>query len=121
MENKLIKTDTIWYKIKNFFRKIFFKQKKETPIYEAKEEQNIETKKEAFIEKIEYKKELEIQSKKEEMAEKLRQGEIGVNDLTETEVDEMTEYFIKDIQEIDKELLRIKEHIISMKKKLSNL
>ena len=45
-------------------------------------------------------------------------GEIGPSELNEKEVNEMTEYFKKDIQNIDNELLRIKQHILYMQKEL---
>ena len=47
-------------------------------------------------------------------------GEIGPSELNEKEVNEMTEYFKKDIQNIDNELLRIKQHILYMQKELKS-
>ena len=46
------------------------------------------------------------------------QGKPGTSELNETEVDEMIEYFTKDIQNIDNELLRIKQHILVMRQEL---
>lgn len=57
---------------------------------------------------------------KQDMAKKLLYGEIGVSDLNENEVDEMTEYFKNDIKNIDNELIRIKKHILSMQQSLKN-
>lgn len=56
--------------------------------------------------------------KKLALANKLLYGEIGVNELNENELDEMTEYFKKDIANIDAELLRIKQHILNMQQQL---
>ena len=55
---------------------------------------------------------------KQDMAKKLLYGEIGVSDLNENEVDEMTKYFKNDIKNIDNELIRIKKHILSMQQSL---
>ncbi len=61
---------------------------------------------------------LKEENDKRILANKLINGELGVCDLSETEVDEMTEYFMKDIQYLDNEMLRIKQHIIAMKQQL---
>ena len=61
---------------------------------------------------------LKEENDKRILANKLINGELGVYDLSETEVDEMTEYFMKDIQYLDNEMLRIKQHIIAMKQQL---
>lgn len=45
-------------------------------------------------------------------------GVLGTSELNETEVNEMTEYFTKDIQNIDNELVKIKQHILTMRQKL---
>ena len=60
----------------------------------------------------------EKEHKNHDLANKLLYGEIGPSELNEQEVDEMTEYFKKDIQNIDNELLRIKQHILYMQKEL---
>lgn len=119
MEDKLIKTDTVWYKIKTFFKKIFKKDEIEINVQHEDTIQN--EKKENFISRVSVRDELEKQNQKEEFAEKLRNGELDVDNLTDDQIDEMTEYFEKDIEEIDKELLRINEHIASMEKKLANM
>ena len=53
------------------------------------------------------------------MSEKLLLGELGTSELDEKEVDEMTEYFTKDIQNIDNELIIIKKHILAMQQELN--
>ena len=52
------------------------------------------------------------------MTVKLKNGDIDSYDLSNEEVNEMTEYFMNDIEKQNKELQRIKEHIIQMKKQL---
>ena len=64
------------------------------------------------------KEKFEEENKKKVLSEKLLYGELGTSELNETEVDEMIEYFTKDIQNIDNELLRIKQHILVMRQEL---
>ena len=110
MENKLIKTNTIWFKIKNFFKKIF-KRKKNNEAIEITDNTPKNTM--TLREKIgEY-------SRKKELAEKLLNNEIDVYDLTDEEVEEMTEYFVKDIEQLDTEINRVKIHIEAMKKQIN--
>ena len=116
MNNKLIKTNTIWYKIKSFFKKIFIK-KRDININKLQEESNLKQKSELFN-NISVKEEIEENNRKKDLAEKLLYGEIGSSELTEEETDEMIEYFTEDIQKINNELERIRNHIISMKKEL---
>ncbi len=110
MEEKLIKTDTIWYKIKSFFTKVF-----------RKEEYTYETNKE--LPKMDLKTSLKEENleneRKEKLANELLLGGIGCSDLTEEELEEMKEYFTKDIKRLDAEILRTKQHILQMKKQLS--
>lgn len=134
MNNSLIKTDGIWYKIKRFFKNMFSGEKHDNKDI-IQENQNINTNtekinqnkeivenedeiKKSFKEEISYKEEIQEQNRKEKIATKLLDGEIDSYDLSDEEVDEMTEYFIKDIEKQNKELQRIKEHIIQMKKQL---
>ena len=84
MNNKLIKTNSLWYKIKTFFKNIFLKK---TNMTEKKEKA-------------------------------LQTEQIGISELNETEVNEMKEYFTNDIQSIDNELSKIKQHIIAMQQEL---
>lgn len=112
--NKLIKTDTIWYKIKSCFQKLFNIKK-----YSVIEEEIIlKPSNDSFQESISVKEELNERNKKEELALKLINYDVDVYDLTDEEVDEMTEWFKRDIEEKDRELNRIKEHILQMRKEL---
>lgn len=113
MNNKLVPTNGLWHKIKRFIKKLFYKEK----IIKAKEsfqDNNTIEHNENFKEKF------EIENKKHALAEKLIHGEINPSELNENEVKEMTDYFKDDIQKMDTELLRIKQHILAMKKELQN-
>ena len=57
---------------------------------------------------------------KNNLAEKLRNDEVKISDLTDLEIEEMTEFFKKDIAEVDREIERIKMNILRMKEKLQN-
>ena len=107
--NKLIKTDTLVYKINTFFRNLlhFGRNNKEETIKD-----NFVVNKEAL------KNVMEESNSKRVLADNLLNGEEVITNLTDEEVDEMIEYFTKDIEGMDKELLRIKENILRMKKKL---
>lgn len=71
-----------------------------------------------FITKLHLKEKFENDTNKQILADKLLYGVLGTSELNETEVNEMTEYFTKDIQNIDNELVKIKQHILTMRKKL---
>lgn len=117
MNNKLIQTNGVWYKIKNFFKRIFFRKKYVAYINETKatfEQQKSNN----SVSTDNIKEKFTRENEKKALAEKLLYGELGTSELDETEVDEMTEYFTKDIQNIDNELLRIKQHILAMQKEL---
>lgn len=116
MNNKLIPINGIWYKIKRFFKNIFLHKKS----FNVNQEPGIEIKEknDNFIFTNNLKNKFETEHKKQILANKLLYGEIGPSELNEQEVDEMTEYLKKDIQNIDNELLRIKQHILYMQKEL---
>jgi len=116
VDNKLIKTNTIWYKIKSFFKKIFIKRIN-INTNKLQEESNLKQKSELFN-NISVKEEIEENNRKKDLAEKLLYREIEIGELTEEETDEMIGYFKEDIQKIDNELEIIRNHIISMKKEL---
>ena len=132
MNNSLIKTNSIWYKVKRFFSKIFGEKnnnisednitsknvitKKVEDVNEKIETQNEVEK--SFKEGISYKEEIQEKNRKEKIANELLNGRIDVYDLSDEEVDEMTKYFTEDIEKQNKELQRIKNHIIQMKKQL---
>ena len=116
MNNELIPTNRLWYKIKKFFKSIFFKEKS----YNKNETKTInnEQRNSNLVYNDNLKEKFEKENEKKGLAKKLLYGEIGTSELYEDEVDEMIEYFTKDIQNIDNELLRIKQHILVMRQEL---
>lgn len=119
MDNNLIPTNGIYYKIKRFIKNIFLNLKKahkkninlikddkfgKNSIHNA----NLRKKFKTF----------EDYKHQENMAQKLIYGNLDVDELNEYEIEEMIDYFKKDIENIDKELSKIKQHILIMKKRL---
>lgn len=114
MENKLITTNTLWYKIKRFFKGIFRKNKSDLQeVNTILSVQNLQNTSVNFNNNL--KEKFEKEKEKQELAEKLLCGEIGTSELNDIEVDEMTQYFTNDIKNIDAELYKIKQHILYMK------
>lgn len=73
-----------------------------------------------FTRDISVREEIENQNRKKLIAQKLINKEISIYDLEDKEINEMTEYFITDIEKLDKEIIKVKEHILKMKKELNN-
>lgn len=111
MNNKLIRTNTFWYKVRNFFQSIF-KKKQYNDEYKTQEdlkESKFSTSlRETIIE----------HNKVQSLANQLLGGELGCSELTDLQVDELIIYFKSDIKNLDNELLRIKRHIVEMKQQL---
>ena len=116
MNSELITTNSLWYRIKKFFKRLFLKEK-ESSVKDVKPFENSTTNNTiTFNNKL--KEKFEMENKKHVLAQKLLYGELNTSELDENEVDEMTDYFTKDIKNIDNELLRIKQHILAMQKEL---
>lgn len=110
--NKLIKTDTLWYRINNFFRNLFgFKNK-----IIGSEIQN-----EKIINNKIVKIDIDESNFRKILAENLVNGDIVIGDLTDKEVDEMIEFFNKSIEEIDEELVKRKDNILKIKDKMNEM
>jgi len=106
--NSLVKSDGILSKIARFFNSIFCRK------YAIKE--NVKN------EEINENKLTENSSENtlfynERLAKKLLNEEISIDDLSDEEVQKMIAYFEKDIEYKDKEIERIKSHIVSMRNK----
>ena len=114
MNNELIPTNSLWYRIKKFFKNIFFKEKE----YDTKDIKDYRSSTSNNIINNNLKEKFEIENKKQDLANKLLYGEISTSELEDNEVDEMTDYFSTDIKNIDNELLRIQQHILNMQKQL---
>lgn len=114
MNNKLLKTNSIWYKIRKIFRTIF---KKKTELIVDKSTSNIHTEnnKKEFLDNIMIE---QLTNEDYIMAQKLLNNDIDMDDLTDEEIIKITEYFNRKTEEKEKELSRIKEHIIEMKNKV---
>lgn len=112
MNNKLEKTTGFMYKIKKLFRNLFNKKYKNSNTINPVEVKD--TSREHFTNR------LKQSSTKELIASSLLLGEIGPSELTDSQTDEMIEYFTKDIEEKRKEIQNIKNHIIEMRKELIN-
>lgn len=116
MNNELIPTNSLWYRIKKFFKNLFFKKKQSSMKDIKSSEKSTTNNTITFNDNL--KEKFEMENKKHVLAEKLLYGELNTSELDENEVDEMTDYFTKDIKSIDNELLRIKQHILAMQKEL---
>ena len=114
MNNELIPTNSLWYRIKKFFKNLFFKGKE----YDTKDIKDFRSSTANNTINNNLKEKFEIENKKQALANKLLYGEISTSELEDNEVDEMTDYFSTDIKNIDNELLRIKQHILVMQKEL---
>lgn len=111
--------NNMWKKIKEFFRNMFGKGEKILALNSADNFSDEESNN--FSGHISMKEQLQKQEEQHKLAQKLLDYEISPYDLTEKETDEMTEYFIKDIEEKNRELERIKNHILNMRKELEGL
>lgn len=120
MENKLITTNSLWYKIKKFIKNLFNKSKSYSNDREvAKAAFNSQNTNIRINSNLNEK--FNKEKNNQELADKLLCCEIGPYELNDIEVDEMTQYFTKEINQIDNEILRIKQNIIDMKQKIANL
>ena len=106
-EEVQVNKNTLRNKIFTFFKNIFFKEK----------EQKLLPQKVAIKKENSMFQEVNI---KNNLAEKLRNDEVKISDLTDLEIEEMTEFFKKDIAEVDREIERIKMNILRMQEKLRN-
>ena len=95
----LIRTDTIGYKIKKFFRNLFRKkQPEEKPNYiisVAIKRSNV------FEQDLALIKQAEIENRKRNTARQLMQKEINIQDLNDAEVIEMIAYFKEYVQKLN--------------------
>ena len=114
MENQLVRTDKVTFKIKRFFRCLFIKR------YSRKLEKAIQEEEEStkmYLEKvISCKTEAQVESIRKQLAEKLLKTELSIKDLADEEIQEMIEYFKKDIKDKTEELSNIKKEISDIKK-----
>ena len=116
-EKNLIEKEkvSLFGKIKNFFKNLFGKNKKEEVVEESivEKENNNEFKESIKMTEDEETKLLELQ-------ERYRRGEIGPNDLTEEQIDALCELYDKQIDELNKSIKIKEEKIAEHKKRIEN-
>ena len=110
--NALIATDNIWYKVSNFFRKMFNMNKKHNDKASIRNDNIC-----VIIKNSDKDNSIVEMSKKDTLAKKLMQGEIDINKLSNLEVAEMTEYFDRYVNEMNKKLEYIKKNIVNLREK----
>lgn len=106
------------YRIKSFFRKLFFKEKAiEQPIEQIQsivEEYNTNTKSE-FIKDIK----VETNDKLISIQKKLENGEMEISELDDDQKDKLIELYNKQIAMKKEKLTTIKQKILNIKKRIA--
>ena len=115
MENQLVRTDKFVYKIKRFFRNLFWRRNSQVIIEPTEEEKQAETA-EALEKIISCKTEVQEINIKEQLADKIIKNELPIKDLSEEELDQMIEYFKADIKTKEEEIKQLKKEIAELKK-----
>lgn len=98
-KNEIIVIDNMWHKICNFFRRMFSKNNNIKSHIQTKQITN-----NSFKEDIAYRHETTNLNRKKELAKKLMNGLVDIDDLSNTEVIEMIEYFTMYIKEMSQKL-----------------
>ena len=120
--NKLILwRESIFTKISNFFKKIFFKNKS------VDQKENIENfsnnkqdeEKESFLKNIIVTQD-EEQKRIQDIKEKYDNGEIDEDDISDEDMDKLIEMYEKETEELNKNTEMRKNHIAQMLKELKN-
>lgn len=103
------------YKIKNFFRKLFFKKES----VEQSVEQNI-VEKDASDKNSTFKKDIKIETNDELIIiqKKLESGEMKISELDEEKKDELIELYDKQIEMKKQKLANMKQKILNIKKNM---
>ena len=118
--NKLITyKQSIFTKISNFFKKLFFKRKKE--ILQENSEQTIQNKqqKEYFVENIVI-KENEDEKRLRILQLQYDNGEINEEDILEEDMNKLIKMYEKDTEELNSDTERRKNHIAQILKELKS-
>ncbi len=114
MKNNIIKTDTIWYKIKNIFRNLFFNKKKDE--FEVKKEKtNTQNDFKERIKTFDEEKERLIQ-----LQEKLRNNEIEEKELSKEDINNLSILYDAQIYKLTQEINDNKAILEKLKKELSD-
>ena len=113
-----INESSIFYKIKNFFRKLFKKQKVDNAVSETFSNNKIEnvTQKQKFLETI---KNIENEETKLlKLQKQYRKGEIKEEDLTETQYKSLCDLYDRQISNLKKSNEIRKQKILQYRNKL---
>lgn len=96
-EDEMISTNGVMYKIKKFFKNLF---KKKEVVEEKKEEEKQET---SFDETIAIKKD-EERERLLELQKRFREGKLNPEDVTEEDIDKLTELYNEQIEALNKQI-----------------
>lgn len=112
-KNKLIKTNSLWYKVRHFFNNL------KSRLLEKRDKEKED--KILLDEDVKgtYNNEFNDIYKKSNLIKRVLNREITIHELSDNEIDEITETIEKDIDNMEKELLKIKQNILIMKQKLN--
>lgn len=122
---KLIRTDTLFYKIKIFFKKRIFKrlekEKNEIKEYEDLSElKNInEVSNFVLAENDSLRKEIQEKNRKERLLNNLLDEKIDIKELSEAEIDEMSVFIEEYINNLNRDLNKLKQEISNNIKNIS--
>lgn len=113
-----INESSIFYKIKNFFRKLFKKQKVDNTVSETFSNNKIEndTQKQKFLETIKNIEDEETELLK--LQKQYRKGEIKEEDLTETQYKSLCDLYDRQISNLKKSNEIRKQKILQYRNKL---
>lgn len=110
--NQLIPTNTLWYKISNFFKNLFTKKEKE--------EYNIlNIKNSNFMDNISLRDKMAISAIQKETANNLMNGNLKIESLSNEEINDMIKYFIAYNKEMTQDLEIIKKNIINLRNNIN--
>lgn len=111
--------NSIFYKIKRFFRNLFHKEKIIVNTSLIEKEVEIENKKSSFIESIKNIEDEETKLLK--LQKQYRSGEIKEEDLTQEQIKALCDLYDKQIDKLRKENKIIKQKLLEYKKTLNRL
>lgn len=112
----VINENSIYYKIKNFFRKIFKKQNEISTNFEDNKSLELNDKKKEFNASLK----TNIDTSLIDLQTQLKQGNIRIDDLTSEEVDKLIKLYKEQIEVKKKRLNEIKFKIINIKRQYQN-
>lgn len=112
--NRLIPTNTLWYKISNFFKNLFTKKEKEE--YNIL---NIKNRNSDFMDNISLRDKMAITTIQKEIANNLMKGNLKIESLSNEEVNDMIKYFTEYNEKMTQDLERIKKNIINLRNNIN--